>query len=410
MNWTPRSVYASLMGSGAGDAGSSPINGPSRHPMHAISFDRRARRFRSLCSLAAACVLTATNLLAQSKPRDTTVVESHAHHHDVLQQADPHPPITLRAERAGGDIVLELGPMSLPANVGHHDIGQPPPLSVALTDEGWIRGLRIEIVDAAGKTVPQSVVHHINLIVPQKRELFSPIMLRIGAAGQETGPLVLPRLLGYRVHPGDTVLVSVMLHNPTASAYEGVRLRLHLPFVSSDAFVGAMSIVPFYLDVMPPAGIHAYELPAGHSERYWEGKPAIAGRVLAVGGHLHRYGVALRLEDRTEGKVIWEAKPITDSTGEVTSMPTSKFLWRLGIKIYPDHVYRLTAVYENPTGAPIEDGGMGALGGVFVPARNAIWPRVAVDDPEYQKDVRVTYRLDPQPAMHAHAHAGHSNQ
>src|SRR5689334_10925175 len=105
-------------------------------PMHAMSFDRRARSFRSLWSVAATCLLAATNLLAQSKPSDTTVVESHAHHHDVLPQADPHPPITLRAEKAGGDIVLELGPMSLPANVGHHDIEQPPPLAVALADEG----------------------------------------------------------------------------------------------------------------------------------------------------------------------------------------------------------------------------------------------------------------------------------
>jgi hypothetical protein len=265
-------------------------------------------------------------------------------------------------------------------------------------------------VDAAGQPVPHDVIHHINVIVPGRRELFSPIMLRIGAAGQETGPLVLPRLLGYRVHRGDTVLVSAMLHNPTGTSYDGVRLRLHLPFVSSAAFIGAISIVPFYLDVMPPAGSHSFDLPAGHSERSWEGKPAIAGRVLAVGGHLHKYGVALRLEDRTEGKLIWEAKPITDSTGEVTSMPTAKFLWKLGVKIHPDHVYRLTAVYDNPTGAAIPDGGMGALGGVLIPSRNTAWPRVVLEDPEYQKDVRITYRLDPQPATHAHMHGGHSNQ
>ena len=345
-----------------------------------------------------AALLFATRLGAQTKPVDATPSEAH-HHHDA-SHADPA--ITLRAERVGGDIVLDLGPMSLPANAGHDGVGQPPPLSVALPSEGWIRGLKIELVDAAGQPVPHDVIHHINVIVPGRRELFSPIMLRIGAAGQETGPLVLPRLLGYRVQTGDTVLVTAMLHNPTSTSYDGVRLRLHLPFVSSGAFIGAFSIVPFYLDVMPPAGTHSYELPAGHSEKYWEGKPAIAGRVLAVGGHLHRYGVALRLEDRTEGKVLWEAKPTKDSTGEVTSMPTAKFLWRLGIKIHPDHVYRLTAVYDNPTGASIPDGGMGALGGVIVPASSATWPRVVLDDPEYQKDVRITYRLDPQPATHVH--------
>ena len=353
---------------------------------------------------AALCCLCARAALGQTQPSNDSLSDRREHHHDVTQQADPRRTVTLRAERSGDDIVLDLGPMSLPADAD--GMVQPPPLSVALPSEGWIRGLEIEIVDAAGHAVPHDVIHHINLIVPNKRELFSPIMLRIGAAGQETGPLVLPRLLGYRVHRGDTVLVSTMLHNPTATSYEGVRLRLHLPFVSSDATIGALSIVPFYLDVMPPAGTHSYDLPAGHSEKYWEGKPAVAARVLAVGGHLHKYGVALRLEDRTARKVIWEAKPQTDSTGEVTGMPTAKFLWRLGVKIYPDHVYRLTAVYDNPTGGPIPDGGMGALGGVVIPARSAQWPKIVMDDPEYQKDYRVTYRVDPQPPMHMHMHEG----
>jgi hypothetical protein len=359
----------------------------------------RARLFHRVLLAAS---FTATPLVAQTKPADSAAAEPH-HHHDAALQADAGPAVTLSAAHVGGDIVLDLGPMSLPAHAGHDGVGQPPPLSVALPSDGWVRGLKIEIVDSAGREVPHDVIHHINLIVPGRRELFSSIMLRIGAAGQETGPLVLPRLLGYRVRRGDTVLVSAMLHNPTSTGYGGVRLRLHLPFVSSGSFIGAFSIVPFYLDVMPPAGTHSFDLPAGHSERYWEGKPAIAGRVLAVGGHLHKYGVALRLEDRTEGKVLWEAKPTTDSTGEVTAMPTAKFIWRLGIKIHPDHVYRLTAVYDNPTGAPIPDGGMGALGGVVVPAGGSTWPRVVLDDPEYQKDVRVTYRLDSQPA---HVHGG----
>ena len=353
--------------------------------------------------LLAALLAAATRLHAQAKP-DTLPADVHAHHHDAALQADASAPsaITLRAEQMGGDVVLDLGPMSLPAHAGHHAVDQPPVLSVAMPSEGWVRGLKIELVDSAGRAVPHDVIHHVNLIVPGKRELFSPIMLRIGAAGQETGPLVLPRLLGYRMKKGDTIVVSAMMHNPTGTSYEGVHMRLHLPFVASGSLIGAFSIVPFYLDVMPPAGSHSYDLPAGHSERYWEGKPAIAGRVLALGGHLHRYGVALRFEDRTEGKILWEARPTTDSTGEVTSMPTAKFLWRLGIKIHPDHVYRLTAIYENPTGAPIPDGGMGALGGVVVPGRGASWPTVVLDDPEYQKDVRVTYRLDPMASMHVH--------
>lgn len=330
----------------------------------------------------------------------------------AFRSSSAQAPVTLTARQVGSDdVVLELGPMSLPANAGHDGLRQPPPLAVTFPSDGWIRGLRVELVDARGHAVPREVLHHVNVIVPDKRELFSPIMLRIGAAGTETGPLQLPRLLGYRVRAGDSVVVSAMMHNPTGKSYEGVRLRLHLPFVSTQSTIGAVGIVPFYLDVMPPAGRHAYDLPPGRSEKYWEGSPAIAGRILALGGHLHKYGVALTLEDRSANRVIWTARPTLDRDGAVVGMPTKILLWTLGERIYPDHVYRLTATYENPTGATIPDGAMGALGGVILPTRGITWPAIARNDSTYRVDVRVTYRLDSASAAGSMGgmHMGHNH-
>jgi hypothetical protein len=153
------------------------------------------------------------------------------------------------------------------------------------------------------------------------------------------------------------------------------------------------------MDVMPPAGSHSFDLPAGHSERYWEGSPAIAGRILGISGHLHRYGVALRLEDRTSGKVIWEGKPGVDSAGDVVAMPIKRFVASFGVGVSPSHVYRLTAIYENPTGAAIIDGGMGALGGVFLPGSKR-WPAVDTTDPEYVLDWRISTRQDTSRDVH----------
>jgi hypothetical protein len=58
-------------------------------------------------------------------------------------------------------------------------------------------------------------------------------------------------------------------------------------------------------------------------------------------------------------------------------------------------VYRLVAVYDNPTGAPIPDGGMGALGGVVWPTGSAPWPSVERSNAEYQYDVRYSWRRVP---------------
>jgi hypothetical protein len=109
---------------------------------------------------------------------------------------------------------------------------------------------------------------------------------------------------------------------------------------------------------------------------------------------MHKYGVSLRFEDRTDGHVIWEGKPTLDARGEVEAMPVKKFVATFGVAVRPDHVYRLTAVYENPTAAPVVDGGMGAVGGVFLPRDSAGWPAVDRANADYQLDWRITYRLD----------------
>jgi hypothetical protein len=265
---------------------------------------------------------------------------------------------------------------------------QPALLKLRLPVDGWLRGLAFEVVDAHGRRLPDSLLHHLNLIAPERRELFSPIRLRLGAAGPETRPWAMPFFLGYRLHPGDSLLVKAMLHNPTPTAYEGVRVRVRLPITPANGGIRALSIQPLYLDVMPPAGIHSFDLPPGRSSMSWEGRPAIPVRLLGAGAHLHRYGTALRLEDVTTGELLWEARPQLGPDGAVVGMPLHYFL-PFGVALVPDHVYRLTALYDNPTGKVIPDGGMGTLGGVVLPSAGGAWPTVLRSDSTYQLDVRV---------------------
>jgi hypothetical protein len=295
---------------------------------------------------------------------------------------------------------IEVGPFSLPAHSGHGDAhaGQNAPITVTLPFDGWVRGLGYELVDPNGKTLPSAMLHHLNLIAPARRELFSGIMLRIGAAGPETRPYALPAIIGYRVHQGDSLLVKAMLHNPTGTSYEGVRLRIHLPVTRETSWVRPLSIQPVYLDVMPPAGAHSFDLPPGRFSKSWEGRPAIAARLIVAEGHLHQYGTALRLEDVTAGQLIWEAKPRLDDQQRVLSMPARYFL-PFGVQLHPDHVYRLTAEYDNPTGKVLHDGGMGALGGVVMPSSGSTWPPAVPSDSVYRHDVQVITFGDPKDEM-----------
>lgn len=287
----------------------------------------------------------------------------------------------------GKEIVVEYGPLSLPAGAHHASAIEPPALVLTLPADGWMRGYVVELVDGAGRRLPQELLHHLNLIAKNRRDLFSNVMLRLGAAGPETGAITLPRLLGVRTHRGDTLVITMMLHNPTPRAYKGVRVRARIAFVHANARVGALDVYPISVAIGPKERPNVFDLAPGRSEHYWEGSPAVAARVLGLSGHLHRYGVALRLEDRTTGKVLWELTPEADSSGEVRAMPVSTFLWSLGKAIRPDHVYRLTAIYDNPEPRTIPDGGMGVIGGIVVLARGARWPRVQRDHPDYVVDV-----------------------
>jgi hypothetical protein len=81
---------------------------------------------------------------------------------------------------------------------------------------------------------------------------------------------------------------------------------------------------------------------------------------------------------------------VLDHAGEVAGMPQHRLWWRLGIAIDARHIYRLSAIYDNPTADTIPEGGMGAMGGIIVPARGTVWPGVDPSNEEYQLDVRLT--------------------
>lgn len=315
------------------------------------------------------------------------------------------PLLSIRKNAEKQELIFEIGPLHLEAHAAHDGVRQPKAQSIALPISGYLHGFTTEMLDAEGKTIPSRLLHHVNIMAPERRELFSEIMQRVGAAGSETGPVFIPRFLGYPMSVGDSLLFTAMFHNPTGESYHNARLRIRMRYSTDRTWHPRVAIQPFYLDVMPPAGGHAYDLPPGRSTRSWEGKPAVNGRVVALGGHLHKYGVALRLEDLTEGKVLFETTPEVDEAGNVVGMPRKYFLWRLGIPLDARHTYRLTAIYDNPTGETLAGGGMGALGGVFVPADRDRWPAVDRLHPEYQYDVKFTY--EGSPGGHG-GHGGHS--
>ena len=304
------------------------------------------------------------------------------------------PEITMAVTQTEKELLLSFGPLELPAHAKREGgVPEPPPRWITIPKDAWIHGYWVEVVDKNGAKVPLSTLSFVNVIATQQRELFSPIMLRIAAASSETEAVRLPRLVGLDAHKGDTLLVRARMHNPTDKHYEGVRILVHFPLTERNSTIGSLRIQPFYIDVTSPAGSHSFDLPPGRSEQYWDAKPAVNVRILGLTGHVRKYATALRLEDRTSGKVIWESNIDTTETGEPKVIPLKRFLFpKFGYGIESDHLYRVTAVFNNPTGARIVDGGMGTLGGAVMVGGGTKWPVVDPGDPDYRKDLRAMWR------------------
>ncbi len=281
------------------------------------------------------------------------------------------------------EITVDLAPVDLPAHaMGQEQHSMTPPVWARIPESGWIHAWSYTLTDATGKPVPPGVLHHFKVLDPDARELFSQVMLHVVAAGAETAPVTLPRNIGFRVEAGDSLLVSAMLHNPTHADLVGVHLRVTLRYSPEGPWVAPLDVMPFFAHVASDWESVSYDVPPGWSQQTVEIKPAIGGRVLALGGHLHRYGRALRLQSEPDGKVIWEGHAKLAEDGTVLDIPQDHFVWTQGPELEKGHAYRVTAEYDNPTGETIVGGGMATLAGVLVPGEP--WPSVDRASEEYK--------------------------
>jgi hypothetical protein len=256
---------------------------------------------------------------------------------------------------------------------------------------GSIYALHAEVVDDHGQRLPNDLLHHMNVMNPAERELFLPISRRILASGRETGEIRFPWLLfGTPMRAGEHILANAMVHNPTTVNYHGVRVRLVLSYVPDHRPWPFFSVMPWQLDVAFPVGDKSFDLPPGRSERSYEGSPAVAGKLIVIGGHMHEYGKTIEFWDVTTGKRLWHGEPAPAPPGEPSAVPLGRLygLTGIGLRVTPTHRYRVRVIYDNPTDHTMLNGGMGVVGGLFMPDRNATWPATNQADSLYQQDLR----------------------
>jgi hypothetical protein len=272
---------------------------------------------------------------------------------------------------------------------------------VSVPLSAWVQGFTWFVEDGHGQRLPDDFLHHFNLVDPDRAELFSPVARRVMAAGRETAGQDLPPIIGYPLTAGSRFLIVSMLKNP-ASQQRTAFLTIRLQYVPErHRLVRPLAVYPFFMDVMGNVGGKEFAVPPGRTIRAWEGSPRTSARILALGGHLHDHARKLELTDVTTGKTLWSIAPQTEN-GRVTGVPRAMVFHRGGIKLRPDHRYRVSVEYYNPGLTPSPHRGMGVVAGIV--ATTQAWPPLDSGDSEYTQDL---HNLLKSPLRPSSAHGMH---
>jgi hypothetical protein len=298
-----------------------------------------------------------------------------------------------RAVVRGQEVIVSISPLNIPALTHYHDHAEPDDsVGISWPASGWLQGYRIELEDAAGNVLSRDMLHHAGVVNPARRQLGYDAPERLLAVGKETSAVELPTWMGLALSEGQRLVAYYALVNPTEHAVEGATLRITArwrPLGSTETTAArrpharpyhpmqrgnristhVTEVRPFAVGAGPDVGGSGpFDVPAGHSVHSAEFTLSVAGRLRAVGGHLHDYASEVRLEDAATGRVLVRLRARTDEGGRLQSVEQNFFLFRPGgLRLEAERRYRLVAVYDNPTRELIPLGAMAYMAGPFIP-------------------------------------------
>ncbi len=320
------------------------------------------------------------------------------------------PTTTVRIDSSRHELVVTTGPFRLPSMpaspegmMDHGSTHDTPVERFRWPVDGWLRGFRFEVMDRDGRPLPRHLMHHVVILNFDRRQLLYSMAERVFGAGAETEDASVPRSIGVPFAQDTRMGLYVAWHNDTGMDLEGVRLRLTMKWIPRNQNPRPLSVLPLYMDVnLTVGGTNTFNIPPGRSTQSHEFTLPTGGRLLAVSGHLHNYGVVVRLEDAESGKIITRVEPKVDRKGNVSGMGRRLFGIRgAGIKLRAGHRYRVTAEYDNPSGETLRNGGMAHMVGLFAPDDLSSLPDIDPEDPVYLQDLAS---LEARGESHDHRH------
>jgi len=330
---------------------------------------------------------------------------------------DTTPTLRVTVDSSRKEVVVTAGPFRIahmPKEMDHgmmHEMAgtTTPLMKFTWPMEAWFRGFDIEVRDGQGRPLDPHLVHHLNVMNFDRRQLLYPAVERMVAAGSETGSVSVPKSIGIPMLPGYRLAMYAAWNNTSDADIPEAWLTIRLKWSPKNLAPRPEDVLPLYMDVSYDRVTDSYDLPAGKSSKSYEFTMPLGGRLLAVGGHAHDYAEFVSLEEVASGKTIILLKAETNAQGILLKIPRKYYGVRGdGLKLVAGRTYRIRADYDNPTGKMIPNGAMGLLAGAFVPDNYADWPALNPEDPDIQADIANLERIGkPAAGGEDHEHMGH---
>lgn len=317
------------------------------------------------------------------------------------------PQVSLTVDSGRKLVSVAAGPFHIPAASGdttpahpgashqHDSHSLTPFLTFKWPTDGWLRGVRLKLTDGHGEELPRHLIHHINLVNLDRRQLFYPAAERTVALGQETEDIHLPATVGIPITSGTEMGVVVAWHNTGPASYHDVQIVLEIEWLAANTAPRPLSVLPLYLDVRYPIGQPVdFDLPTGRQDFSADFRMPIDGRVIAAGGHLHDFGLGLELTELREGgeRTLISLGTTSDSVGRVSAVDREyPGIRGKGIKLEKGRTYRMTGSYHNTTGQTLKKGAMVHLILLFAPEDIDDWPVVDPAEKDFGVDVATLH-------------------
>lgn len=255
--------------------------------------------------------------------------------------------VTSEVEFSTGLVELESGVLA------HH-------LSRAMKDlrfaeRVWVIGYRTEISDAAGKAPRENYLCH--TFFGDQRVMQREDQEMRGIYSDAFTPEVrVPEGFGIVLGPDDRLHWMPMFNNRSEHSAR-VEMKVRVTLIRGKDL--RKPLRPLYANLRSVQVPHLYFVPPGRDEKRVTFEIPFDGAIHFLGTHIHPHGESIELFNVSRSERVWEGKGKHDSNGRMTAMDV--FSSVEGYPVRAGELYRVTAVYNNPTGDRID-----AMAGLFM--------------------------------------------